>query len=457
MMTIGATTGGMLAAAFLPMAVAHADDASSYFGFTLPDNGSIVGEAGFPPLFQYASADGVSLAYDASDDHSGVLSTADFSDGGGSGSINADIDNLYFDLLGASSQTITLNEDLTIDGAGADSGDIVAGEGSVFNVTEIGLGFGNVYVDAVDAGADGSNEITDLLVTPFGTIDISGLVGDVLDFDAAAIDGSDAVDVSPGAELLGGSDIDLFGGLFGSDGLFSGDGLFGGGGGFFGGLFSGIGSAIGGENGLLGGILGGLTGEDGLLGGLTGDGGLLGGLTGDGGLLGGLLGDDGLLGGLLGGGGADSGSGDGGSGGGGSADSQTAAAIEKLLTSADGADLSTSDFQGGSVDDAAGALADGNFGDTASADEVTSALSSDGISISDSSETSPAEIADLLNAAGDSGTAGSGGGGAGGADDGGLLDGLTDGLGDILHGDIGGGLGEILGGLGDTIGDIFGF
>jgi hypothetical protein len=407
-MTLGATAGGMLAAAFLPMAIAHADDdGSTYFGFTLPDDDAFTGTTGFPPLFEYASADDVSLGYDAADDHSGVLSTADFSTDGGSGTIDADVDNLYVTALGASSQTITLNEGLTTDGAGAEGGDTVAGEGSVFNATDFGLGFGNIYTDAVGAGDGGSNEISDVLVTPFGNIDISGLVGGLLDFDAAELGGEDAIGINPGADLLGGGDGDLFGGLFGADGLFSGGG----------GLLDGLGGLLGGDDGLLGGLVG----DGGLLGGL---GGLLGG-DGDDGLLGGLLGgDDGLLGGLLGGGSS-------------SGDDDTADAIQQLLSSSDGAGLSDSDFTGGDLDGAADALAQADFGDTATADEVSSALDDADISTSGSHAD---DIAAALNDAGDSGSGDAGGGG--------LLGGLTDGLGDIFHGDVGGGVGDILGGLG---------
>ncbi len=423
-MTLGATAGGMLAAAFLPMAIAHADDdGSTYFGFTLPDDDAFTGTTGFPPLFEYASADDVSLGYDAADDHSGVLSTADFSTDGGSGTIDADVDNLYVTALGASSQTITLNEGLTTDGAGAEGGDTVAGEGSVFNATDFGLGFGNIYTDAVGAGDGGSNEISDVLVTPFGNIDISGLVGGLLDFDAAELGGEDAIGINPGADLLGGGDGDLFGGLFGADGLFSGGG----------GLLDGLCGLLGGDDGLLGGLVG----DGGLLGGLggllggDGDDGLLGGLLGgDDGLLGGLLGgDDGLLGGLLGGGSSSGGESSGGG--------ETAEALQQLLSNSDGADLGDSDFTGGDLDAADDALAQADFGDTATADEVSSALDDDDISTSGSHAD---DIAAALNDAGDSGSGDAGGGG--------LLGGLTDGLGDIFHGDVGGGLGDILGGLG---------
>jgi hypothetical protein len=280
----------MLGAAFISMGAAHADAGdSNYFGFTIPDETSFTDDAGFPPLFQESSADGVSLNFDAADDHSGILSNADFSDGAGSGTIDADVDNLT-GPLGTSSQTITLDDALTTDGVGAEDGDTIAGDGSVFNVTDIGLGFGNVYADAVGAGHDGSDALSDTLVTPLGNIDLSNLV----DFTSADSGTGDL-----GGDLGGG---DLFGGLFGEDGLFGGP-L---GGALLGGL---AGVLLTGDTtgALIGAALGGLLGGDtisNLLGDVLGGGGLLGGLLG-GGLLGGLFGggdDGGFLSDLLGGG-----------------------------------------------------------------------------------------------------------------------------------------------------------
>lgn len=53
--------------------------------------------------------------------------------------------------------------------------------GSVFDTLNFGNGFENFYSDLVGAGINGTNVITDTLVTPFGDVDLSPYVS----FDAA--------------------------------------------------------------------------------------------------------------------------------------------------------------------------------------------------------------------------------------------------------------------------------
>ncbi len=56
----------------------------------------------------------------------------------------------------------------------------VPAAGSVFDITNFGSGFENVYTDLVGAGTGGANLITDLFDTPFGDFAIPTT------FDAAA-------------------------------------------------------------------------------------------------------------------------------------------------------------------------------------------------------------------------------------------------------------------------------
>lgn len=101
-----------------------------------------------------------------------------------------------------------------VSGIGADDAAALPDVDSTYSVTNIGLGFYNVY-SAIPAETDsGSPEITDTLVTPFGNIDLS------TPFNALEA-------LNPGDAVAGVDDTSgggLFGGLF--DGLFS--GLFGG-------------------------------------------------------------------------------------------------------------------------------------------------------------------------------------------------------------------------------------
>jgi hypothetical protein len=220
-LTVGAAAGGMLAAAFLSTATAFADDngtsdGADLFGFTLPSDMDWTGEAGWPPFLQEASAH-TTLSFDSDDAASGAFGDVSFGDDGITQDVGADVTN-YSTFTGVDSQTIALTDPI-LDG----DDHTVLGDGSVFNVTNAGfLGLGNVYADLDGVGDSGANEVHDWLVTPLGTIDLSGLFGDV--------DASDNLgDVSGSI-----TDIDP------SDGLNLDDGLFGGLGGLFSGLFSGV-------------------------------------------------------------------------------------------------------------------------------------------------------------------------------------------------------------------------
>jgi hypothetical protein len=160
--TLGAVGGGLLAAAFLPMAAAFADDYNY-----LPDPSyTPVAEYtdGFPPFDQDV------LGYDRFDWVDETQSTTGNPDV--VGTFNADTSQLST-ALGFS------NEELLVDDAGLSG--TYPETGSVFDVANFGSGFENIYSDLVGAGTNGTNLITDVFDTPFGDFDIPTT------FDAAAL------------------------------------------------------------------------------------------------------------------------------------------------------------------------------------------------------------------------------------------------------------------------------
>jgi hypothetical protein len=100
---------------------------------------------------------------------------------------------------------------------GADAPAALPDDGTVYSVSDLGLGIYNVYEAVPNDDGDAAASIQDTLVTPFGNIDLSTM------FDAIA-------DLDPGNAAAGVDDTG--GGLFG--GLF--DGLLGGSGGETGGV-----------------------------------------------------------------------------------------------------------------------------------------------------------------------------------------------------------------------------
>jgi hypothetical protein len=75
-----------------------------------------------------------------------------------------------------------------LNGAVADYGTDfgLPGVGTIYSVTDFGLGFSNVYIATPDADGDAAGDIQDFLVTPFGNVDLSSV------FDAFALDPGDA-------------------------------------------------------------------------------------------------------------------------------------------------------------------------------------------------------------------------------------------------------------------------
>lgn len=211
---IGAAAGGALAAALFPTAAATADtgSAADVFGFTLPSDADFVGEAGLPPFLQESATtfednglfpflENTGFEFDSADVADGVFADVDFGDGVETDDVAADVTN--YSAFGIESQTISLNDAIT-----DSDGDTVFGDGSVFNVTDLGLGFGNVYTD-ITAG-NGTDSVHDTLVTPLGNVDLTSLFGD---FDAADADSLSDVNPSDGLDVA--TDVtDIFGGLF---------------------------------------------------------------------------------------------------------------------------------------------------------------------------------------------------------------------------------------------------
>lgn len=91
----------------------------------------------------------------------------------------------------------------------ADYSDGLPDVGSVYSVTDFGLGFSNVYVATPDDTGDAAGNIQDFLVTPFGNVDLSSMFGG---FDAIA--GFDPGDAVAGVTTAGDTAADAAAGAF---------------------------------------------------------------------------------------------------------------------------------------------------------------------------------------------------------------------------------------------------
>jgi hypothetical protein len=163
-LALGAAGGGLLAAAFLPMAVAFADnfDYTQETGYTPTTEYT----AGDPPLYQSV------LGYDRFDWVDETHSTTNNPDV--VGTFNADT---YY----TSTSWGWSNSELLVDDAQGGPTGTAPEVGSVIDTTNFGSGFENVYTDLVGAGTNGANLITDVFDTPFGDFTIPTT------FDAAAL------------------------------------------------------------------------------------------------------------------------------------------------------------------------------------------------------------------------------------------------------------------------------
>jgi hypothetical protein len=161
-LALGAAGGGLLAAAFLPMAVALADDLdyTQYAGYTPVTEYT----AGIPPYYQEV------LGYDRFDWVDETQSNSTTTDV--LGTFNADTNDI-------STPWGWTNTELLVDQGGLSGTHPEVG--SVFDTLNFGSGFENVYTDLVGAGANGANLVTDVFDTPFGDFTVP------ITFDAASL------------------------------------------------------------------------------------------------------------------------------------------------------------------------------------------------------------------------------------------------------------------------------
>ncbi len=134
--TVGAAAGGLLAAAFLPMATAFADE----YSIDPESQEVITSVSGMPPLYEDTVGTevfGIDTGYD--------------------GYFNAD-GNTYTTSSGFVNQEI-----FATDGQGT-----IVPTGSIFDFTNFGGGYENEYSDVVGT----QDAITDTFITPFGDFNI---------------------------------------------------------------------------------------------------------------------------------------------------------------------------------------------------------------------------------------------------------------------------------------------
>jgi hypothetical protein len=170
--TLGAAAGGLLAAAFLPMAVAFADDYTNDPQTPL----DVLSQSGNPFL---SSEDSGVQFFDVVDTTNSPTGEYDVV-----GQYYAAVNDVYGpngDLL---NQEQTVLAESGYGTTGAAPGDEPP-QGSVLDTTNFGSGFENEYSDLAGAGTGGSNLITDTFVTPFGDFNIPTTL------DLVAIDRAD--------------------------------------------------------------------------------------------------------------------------------------------------------------------------------------------------------------------------------------------------------------------------
>ena len=151
-LTLGAVAGGLLAAAFLPMAVAFADN----YDFT-PDPATFAPTQveGFPPLIDEVTG---AENWNLSDITTNTVKFADIFVGKDTvttfGSFTNDdyLTSSYFEVTGATST-------------------FFASAGTQIDLANFGLGFENEWMD-IPSGPDAG--MSDLLITPFGDFELFG-------------------------------------------------------------------------------------------------------------------------------------------------------------------------------------------------------------------------------------------------------------------------------------------
>jgi hypothetical protein len=161
-LTPGVIAGGLLAAAFLPMAVAFADDASDssifdpllqeFFGFQRDASQptTVYSVSGEPPFYQSIHQT----------EFFGTDSTATLPAG------LVQVDNeVITDPFGPASAELLVTS--------SEEGTSAPPVGSVYDVINIGGGFENFYSDIAPTTPGGADTLSDTLVTPFGDIPLT--------------------------------------------------------------------------------------------------------------------------------------------------------------------------------------------------------------------------------------------------------------------------------------------
>jgi hypothetical protein len=195
-LALGAAAGGLLAAAFLPLAVANADPVTDFtsdiigrgptpdvFGFAaIPGSPEdVLTVSGLPPLFQQVEG------YQTLDYFSPATATDPIA------TVNTDVSTLTTPGFENTEYLVTgVDSDATkVADLVANPTDSFPTDGSVYDIANFGNGFENVYSDVAAAPAQFANAttdalsgtgtaatgtITDTFVTPFGNIDLTSLV-----------------------------------------------------------------------------------------------------------------------------------------------------------------------------------------------------------------------------------------------------------------------------------------
>jgi hypothetical protein len=185
-LALGAAAGGLLAAAYLPMAIANADTdaiapvtaSPDAFGFAPYSPETVLTVSGLPPLFQQVEG------YQTLDYFSPATATDPI------GSVNADVSTLSLPDGFTNTEYLITGPGSTLAYAGPDLTEAnLPTTGSVYDIANFGDGFSNDYSDvlpeparqfATDAlsgtGTAETGTITDTFVTPFGSFDLTPLV-----------------------------------------------------------------------------------------------------------------------------------------------------------------------------------------------------------------------------------------------------------------------------------------
>jgi hypothetical protein len=198
-LALGAAAGGLLAAAYLPMAIANADSGGAVadvtsdimgrgptpdvFGFAaIPGSPEdVLTVSGLPPLFQQVEG------YQTLDYFSPATATGPIA------TVNTDVSTLTTPGFENTEYLVTgVDSDEAKDLVSvANPTDSFPTEGSVYDIANFGNGFENVYSDVAAAPAQFANAttdamsgtgtaatgtITDTFVTPFGNVDLTSLV-----------------------------------------------------------------------------------------------------------------------------------------------------------------------------------------------------------------------------------------------------------------------------------------